>query len=159
MRSGNELVEWTAKAIHILLLMQCYYILEYPMPGRMWMQQVYQQTWNCSTVVLVEMIFQQCGAPHIKPNGQLSNFQFIRWLVGKDGSRELRVSVKGTTWFEGAQTFLTKVAEPYPPWFAQAVACGTQACSQAKKLALQETRPTPLAVKKYDATSHQGENP
>ena len=61
--------------------------------------------------------------------------------------------------FEGEETFLTKVAEPDPPMFAQIVAWVCQASLQARKLAVQNCANIPFADKKHDAATHRDENP
>ena len=158
-RTGNALVAWTAKAINILIGVQCYFVLENPSPGWMWVQPVIKKIWSSPTVILTEIMFQQFGAVYIKSTGLLSNMPYMWWLSSEADMKAPRVNLRGTMIFEGEETFFTKVAEPYLPMFAQMVAWVCQASLQARKLAVQSGANIPFADKKHDAATHRGENP
>ena len=93
--NGNKLVEWTAVAINSLVAVQCYFILENLLPGWMWVQPEIMAIWKLPTVVLIETIFQQFGAPYLKSTGLLSNLPYIWWMSSKADMDVARVPLRG----------------------------------------------------------------
>ena len=154
--NGNKFVEWTAVAINSLVAVQCYFILENLLPGWMWVQPEIMAILQLPTVVLIEIFFQQFGAPYLKSTGLLSNLPYIWWMSSKADMDVARVPLRGQMFWNGQWVFRTKVAEPYPPLFGLALSLVVQLSIGARKLALAHGDRLPSPDKKYDAATHRG---